>query len=169
MALKRSRSETLAPSPLINLLSFNLSATDTINLSASQLLWGPRCSCKAYHFKAQRVIDSSKEGTADKSDSPQRSSKDNFRHKGTEQFRKRCSFKLRELRGRSVVREGLIFGSFQQFLYERVSARAKPCIDPMNKSGLVQIVSFYTQVGLTHAHLKQQPSPVLNSYVSSQF
>lgn len=39
MALKRSRSETLAPSPLINLLSFNLSASDTINLSASQPLW----------------------------------------------------------------------------------------------------------------------------------
>lgn len=112
MALKRSRSETLALSPLINLLSFNLSTTDTINLGASQPLWAPRCSCKAYHFKAQRVIDGSKEGAADKSDSPQRSSKDNFHYKGAEQFRKRCRFKLQELWGGSVVREGFIFGSF---------------------------------------------------------
>lgn len=84
MALKRSRSETLAQSPLVNLLSFNLSATDTINLGASQPFWVPRCSGKAYHFKAQRVIDGSKEGTADGSDSPQRSSKDNFHHKGVQ-------------------------------------------------------------------------------------
>lgn len=45
---------------------------------------------KAYNFKARWVIDSSREGTADKSNYLQRSSKDCFHHKGREEFRKKC-------------------------------------------------------------------------------
>lgn len=82
----------MALSPLISLLSFNLSATDTINSSASQPFRVPRHSCKAYNFKAHRVIDHSREGTADKSDYLQRSSKDYFHHKGRGKFRKKCRF-----------------------------------------------------------------------------
>lgn len=89
MALKCCRSETLALSPLISLLSFNLSATDTINLSASQPLLVLRRSCKAYNFKAWWVIDRSEEGTADKSDSLQRSSEVCFHHEGRQNFRRR--------------------------------------------------------------------------------
>lgn len=42
MALKRSRSETLAPSPLINLISFNLSAKLTHSISVLLNPSGPR-------------------------------------------------------------------------------------------------------------------------------
>lgn len=86
MALKCCRSETLAPFPPISSLSFNLSAADTINLGASQPVRVPRRSCKAYNFKA------------DKRDCLRRSSKDYFHHKGRQEFRKRCRFKLQELR-----------------------------------------------------------------------
>lgn len=50
---------------------------------------------------------------------------------------------MQELRGSSVVREGLIFRSRKEFLCESVvSASAELCIDPVNKSSLVQIISF---------------------------
>lgn len=105
----------LALSPLISLLSFNLSATDTINFSASQPFRVPRHSCKAYNFKAHRVIDNSREGTADKSDYLQRSSKDYFHHKGRGKFRKKCRFNCSSMEEVCCDFVGFVLNSLKGF------------------------------------------------------